>query len=186
MPSTADRLRDFPSVVLDLRRNGGGGDGPAMEWCARFSKQFYQWISGSNLTRGERDRLRRWSSWVGSVSTTFGKQFAAPLPQIPYSGRLLVIIDRGIASSGETFTMLSSQVKGAVVLGENTAGCVAYGNCVHHDPLPVSKIHLTFGHTKFVVDVVRHNPEGMGYFPDYWLDVADPVSFITRLVKVQK
>ena len=175
---SAEKLRQQRDVVLDLRSNGGGGDRPAMDWALNFSRQKYQWVSGAQLRRGEENPLLRWSCWFGS--TMENKEPNGP--KSPFGGTLFVLTNRGIASSGETFTMLGSQVRGAIVVGENTAGCVGYGNCRREEGLPHSLIVLRYGHTKFVVDTIRHNPEGVGYFPDYWLDTEKPLEVIKEYV----
>jgi hypothetical protein len=98
----------------------------------------------------------------------------------PYPGRLFVFTDKGVMSSGESFALLSGQVPNALVLGENTAGCTNYGNVEPHGPLPNSRIRLGFGRTRFVQDCVKPNREGSGLFPDYWLDVRDPIRWTTE------
>ncbi len=178
---SAQKLREEQAVILDLRSNGGGGDVPAMNWAKAFSKQRYRWVSGAQLRRGQKNPLLRWSCWFGNELKQLGKEG----PDRPYGGRLFVLTNRGIASSGETFTMLGSQVNGAIVVGESTSGCVGYGNCRREEALPFSRITLRYGHTKFVVDTIRHNPEGVGYFPDYWLDTDEPIAEISAFVKSQ-
>jgi len=177
METTADTLRHYDRVILDLRGNGGGSDSPAMTWCRNFSGQAFEWECGATLWRDETDHLRRWSSWIGGhLSDMLG-----PAPDVPpYPGEILVLVDKAVASSGETFTMLAGQITGAIIVGENTSGCVSYGNIERHAPLTTSRLHLTFGRTKFVVDWVEPNREGVGFFPDYWLDEQDPVAFIAN------
>ena len=174
LSDTAAELRDQDLVVLDLRGNGGGSDMPAREWVARFSHQWFRWGCGSTLHKGERDPLKRWTSWSGSRFRMGGEDY----PGTPFSGRLAVLADAGVASSGETFVFLASQIQGAVLLGENTSGCTAYGNVEGHDPLPHSRIELWFGRSRFVWECVRPVVEGVGVFPDYWLDDPDPIGWL--------
>jgi tetratricopeptide (TPR) repeat protein len=176
MVEAADTLRTLPYVVLDLRANGGGGDVPAMDWCQRFSGQRFDWVSGVMYASGDPNPLRRWKSWVGSPLSDYpGSAVAATAP---YSGQLFVVTDANVASSGETFTHLSGQIPGALLLGENTRGCITYGNCAPHGVLENSRFSLWFGVTKFVPSWVRPAREGLGFFPDYWLDTEDPLSLI--------
>ena len=120
--------------------------------------------------------MRRWWSVRGRKLGDFGSSL--PAAPSPYHGSLVVLTDSGVASSGETFALLSGQVGGAIVVGENTAGCVHYGNVQMHGPLRHSRFRLHFGRSKFVPDCVRPNREGWGCFPDYWLDTADPLAEI--------
>ncbi len=174
LADTAEPLRGAELAVLDLRGNGGGSDTPARDWVARLSHQWFGWGCGSALHKGETDPLRRWSSWSGSRYRMGGEGFADQ----PFGGRLAVLIDAGVASSGETFTFLASQVEGALLLGENTSGCTAYGNVEPHPPLPHGRVELWFGRSRFVWECVRPVVEGVGIFPDYWLDDPDPVGWL--------
>jgi hypothetical protein len=177
MAASADTLRHLSPLVLDLRRNGGGSDRPAMQWCQRFSGQPYEWIARVARRPGRTDPLRAWMSFPGDTRSRIAGPSVPAAPE-PYPGRLFVLMDKGVASSGETFAQLAGQVRGAVSVGENTAGCVNYGNVESHEPLPHSRIHVDFGRSRFVVDWVRPNREGVGFFPDYWLDTEDPVTVI--------
>jgi hypothetical protein len=57
----------------------------------------------------------------------------------------------------------------------------SYGNVEHHPPLSHGKISFAFGRTRFVQDWVRPNREGLGLFPDIWLDTESPVELIARI-----
>ncbi len=175
LPGSADSLRVLSELVLDLRANGGGSDTPAMQWCSRLSGQPFRWECGASMNVAEPDPRRRWTSHLDGWLT--GIEPRAPEP---YGGRLLVIIDNGVASSGETFAMLAGQIEGAVIVGENTAGCTSYGNVGTHGPLANSRISLSFGRTRFVPECIRPTREGVGMFPDYWLDDPRPLEALAR------
>jgi len=176
LADSAAGLRDEDTVILDLRDNGGGSDDPAREWVARFSHQWFRWGCGSSLDKAQTDPLRHWTSWADSRFRMGGEGY----PSAPFGGRLAVVADNGVASSGETFVFLASQVEGAVLVGENTSGCTAYGNVEEHPPLPHSRIELWFGRSRFVWECVRPVSEGVGIFPDYWLDEPDPVQWLAE------
>ena len=76
---------------------------------------------------------------------------------------------------------MASQIPGAILLGENSAGCSAYGNVQTLGPLTHSRISLRCGRSRFVQDWVRPTREGIGLFPDYWLDAEDPVAIARGL-----
>ncbi len=176
MAETAIELRDESTVVLDLRNNGGGSDQPAHDWVARFSNEHYHWACSAQVVKTTGHPLRHWKSWSDSGYRVSGGDYA----EAPYDGRLVVLVDTGVASSGETFAFLASTVEGAVLVGENSSGCTAYGNVESHDPLPHSKISLWFGRSRFVWECTRPVVEGVGIFPDYWLDVEDPVGWLAE------
>ena len=98
-----------------------------------------------------------------------------------YKGSLYVITDSEVASAGEDLAAMASLVDGAVVVGENTMGCVTYGNVDRIAVLANSKLMVQFGRTKFV-PAGRPFVENLGYFPDFWLDTADPLAAIAERV----
>jgi hypothetical protein len=175
-PACADTLREKPALILDLRGNPGGSDAPAIEWCQRFSGQDYYWQA-----QVMQDYSSNPANWSGDhclgvpgkmLSWRSGEYEPA---SVPYAGRLCVLADKGVASSGETFLLLASQIHGAILLGENSAGCTAYGIVRALGPLTYSRISFHCGIARFVPDWVRPTREGVGLFPDYWLD-EDPVA----------
>ena len=177
LTESAATLRDDPLVILDLRGNGGGSDTPAYEWCGSFSPQTFRNCAGANLTRGVREGRGRWTCWRNSSFSYTDDGVSRP-----YAGQLVILIDRDVASSGETFVRFASQIPGAVVVGENTMGCVSYGNCSIVEPLPNSAIRVRFGYTKFVENTVMPVREGAGFFPAYWIDEPDVFAGIARLL----
>ena len=184
LPETAGPLSKEPVIVIDLRGNDGGSDEPAMNWCAGFSKQRYRFGPGADLQRGVAEGRDRWTCGFGGSwdETRMGVNAAKQ----PYAGQLFILIDKGTASSGETFAAFASQIPGAILLGENSAGCTLYGNCDIQEKLPASGITIRFGRTKFLDGAVRPTREGVGFFPDYWLDERDPYAAIQRLLTSRK
>jgi hypothetical protein len=177
MPKSAAEVRECPAVVLDLRANQGGSDHYGWEWCRHFTDQNLRAFSGfANVHPGEVDPLLRWDSRLLAALDN-------PYASVPsYSGRLFVLTDTGAGSSGETFTSLAGQIEGAIVVGENTAGCCTYGNMDQHFDLPHSQFHVSFTRSKSVSGH-RGSREGFGFFPDYWLDTDDPVAAIVEFCK---
>ena len=180
MPETADSLRHEPVLVLDLRANGGGGDRSAQRWCQRLTRQPFTWNASVAVFPDADDELR---ASFSSPGVTWRPIAGADTPEAPepYPGRLLVLFDKGTASSGETFVQLAGQVPGAILIGENSAGCTDYGNVETHAPLSHSRIAFHFGRSRFVVDWIRPIEEGVGFFPDFWLDEADPRGLLSRI-----
>jgi C-terminal processing protease CtpA/Prc len=103
--------------------------------------------------------------------------------QGPFAGRLFVLTDRNVASSGETFTAYVRQVPGAILLGENTMGCASYGNADIRKELPNSGIRVRFGYMKYFINDLLPFREGVGILPQYWLDGVSPEDAIQRLLR---
>ena len=179
LSASADSLRVKPAFVLDLRGNGGGSDSPAMDWMMRLSAQPLRVMGSVQRSGRETDPLRAITSFAFGVWRPDPGMMPG-LAIAPYDGKVAVLIDRGVASSGETMIQMAAQLSHATLIGENSAGCVSYGNVEAHGPLPNSRIRLHFGRSRFVLDVIRANPEGTGFFPDYWLDEPDPVATVSN------
>jgi hypothetical protein len=173
MPLSAVELRERDAVLLDLRGNEGGADSFAIEWCTRFSRQSFQLYTGfAAFHSGQEDLLDRWSCEL-LLELPQAAAGSSAMPDEPYGGVLVVLVDAATASSGESFTALASQIPGALVVGENTAGAITYGNVDQSVELPYSKLWVRGGRTKFVT-AGREVRETIGAFPDYWLDTNSP------------
>jgi C-terminal processing protease CtpA/Prc len=179
MPLSAVELRERDAVLLDLRGNGGGADSYAVEWCSRFSRQGFRLYTGfAAFHAGAEHPIDRWSCEL-ALELPEAEAGSSAMPDEPYGGRLVVLVDSGTASSGESFTALASQIPGATVVGENTAGAITYGNVDQSVELPHSKLWVRGGRTKFV-PAGREVREALGAFPDFWLDTAAPELAITE------
>jgi hypothetical protein len=176
-PESADSLRGAAGLVLDLRGNGGGADTPGMLWVQRLTAQPFDFVAHVFTWPEGNDAASSTSSYPGSrVALIAGEK--VPQAPAPFARPVQVLMDKGVASSGETMVLLAGQLAGAVLLGENTAGCSAYGNVQELGPLAHSRIRLHCGRSRFVQDWVRPTAEGVGFFPDYWLDTEDPLALL--------
>jgi len=176
-PESADSLRAAAGLLLDLRGNGGGSDTPGMQWVQRLSGQPFDWVGHVAAVTGSADQACATSSHPGSRLPLIAGE-SVPQAPAPFTRPVQVLMDKGVASSGETMVLLAGQLAGAVLLGENTAGCSAYGNVQELGPLAHSRIRLHCGRSRFVQDWVRPMVEGVGFFPDYWLDTEDPLALL--------
>lgn len=178
-PASADSLRTAAGLLLDLRGNGGGSDTPGMHWMQRLSKQPFDWVGRVVPWPEGREPSTRLIAIPGErLAAIAGEQL--PQASEPYTRPAQVLIDKGVASSGETMVLLAGQLPGAILFGENTAGCSAYGNVDAVGPLAHSRIRLHCGRSRFVQDWVRPTREGVGFFPDYWMDTADPLTLLAE------
>jgi len=182
LPATADDLRHAPLFVLDLRGNGGGRDDPASEWCARLVGHRVTMPGGiCNIRAGETDSVRRWNSlfgetWWGRVGRIDGVS-----SDDSFHGRLVVLVDNNTGSAAEIFLRMASCIPRTLIVGENTVGCMTYGNDTQRFVLTESKLVIRFGWTKAAF-TMRPFREGLGHFPDYWLDTDDPLRAVLAYV----
>ncbi len=184
---SAETLRQAGAAILDLRANGGGSDSVAMDWCGLISPQDYMLGAGNAIIAGgPGSPSRRWNP------LTLGPPFRMEGPagrnpgKARFHGRLFVIMDINTASSGETFAGLAKQIPGTVLVGENSRGCTRYGNADIIKRLPASRIAVRFGWVRFNWAGVHPIREGVGFFPDYWIDEADPNPAIARLASIMQ
>jgi hypothetical protein len=184
-PESADSLRAAAGLTLDLRGNGGGSDTPGMQWAQRLSAQPFDWVGFVSPWPEGKDPASRSSSHPGSHLPRIAGD-KVPQAPAPFAQPVQVLMDKGVASSGETMVLLAGQLPGAILFGENTAGCSAYGNVQELGPLTHSRIRLHCGRSRFVQDWVRPMREGLGFFPDYWLDTQDPLALLAARRDLEK
>ncbi len=181
MAASAEEVRDHPAVVLDLRANGGGSDNYGVRWFAGFSGEDLRTTIGAGHFRaGQTTPSARWDSAILGRSEAKNRGLTALLAPRPYAGRLFVLTDAGTGSAGECFTALASQIGNVLILGENTAGCMTYGNVDRYSDLPHGQFRVVVPSSMGVL-AGRAFREGFGFFPDYWLDTDDPLSAIVEL-----
>ena len=94
---------------------------------------------------------------------------------------LFVLIDNNTASSAETFARLLSLGNHVVLVGCNTMGCSTFANNASYY-LPNSGIALYFG-TSLCFNDTLENKEGVGIFPDLWVNPKDSIDAVVRMCK---
>lgn len=182
--ATADSIKNTKGAILDLRGNLGGSDIVAWNWCGAVCPQHYRMSEGNSIIAGGSGNPRsRWNPLTispGILLPLQGQEKLA-LQNNRFSGRLFVLIDKNVASSGETFAALLRQIPGAVWVGENSRGCVSYGNADITRKLTHSRILLRYGYTLYSWGATFPTREGIGFFPDYWIDSDNPYQVIAVL-----
>jgi len=183
----ARSLKDRSVFILDVRSNPGGS--------SQYSQAFFQtlnrvahwrkssavlrspvtgssggWAKGlSNLWSGlggEKRYTRTWDMYAGLEAQQMGD----------YPGRVIVLMDRHVASSGEAAVAYSKSVRDSLRVGENTGGIGTFGE-VRRYYLPHSGIRVNLPCKLFVCEELL---EGRGYLPDIWLDTSQPIEEIVR------
>lgn len=182
----AESFRNLPVAVLDLRANLGGSDRIAMDWCGLLCPQRYAFTDNSIFAGGPGHVSRRWNLLGLCPNLPLKGPEGRNPEQARFRGTLFVVIDSNTASSGETFVGLARQIPGAVLVGENSRGCTLYGNADIIKRLPTSRIAVRFGWTRFNWGGIFPIREGVGFFPDYWIDEENPYPSLARLAALMK
>ena len=205
---TATTHRGDPVVIVDIRGNGGGNESWPISWIQRLTGQraeaifvfaelvsktsmmgranaFDYWIqTGSiDIYKSELERHISTANAIesGSSQANWRGPIYPQLPLIPNDTTVVVITNERVASAGEGFVLRISQLKNVLVVGENTMGCLTFGNISTHK-LPHSNLEIwmpiNFG--LFPDQVVR---EGVGLAPDLWVPAADAVNYTVAALR---
>lgn len=175
--ATGSSYKKKPLFVLDLRGNSGGNDGYALLWlknlCGRRVTEKKFWSK----------RLSNFTAVVHgeSVDSNSGKWRFVQSDGTPWEtdNLIFVLVDGNTASSGESFANMLTLGKRVVLVGTNTMGCLNFGN-IGQLYLPNSGISLVFGaNCSFFQSLEK--TEGIGYFPDLWVEPEDSLDAVVRL-----
>ena len=168
-----------PQLVVDLRGNLGGSDSYGYTWLKNYS-----FISPENkrMFANKRSNLL-YIHYEPDTDSTGDWDLAALSNEIRWrkDKLLFVLIDNNTASSGETFTHLLSLGDHVIFVGCNTMGCSTVANNDSYY-LPHSGITLYFGKSLCFYDTLE-NKEGVGIFPDLWVNPKDSLDAVVRLCK---
>lgn len=184
----AENVREEPILVVDIRGNGGG-----ISWWPRHWLQTLvdveiepalligelqtktavagkvNWPNSEFLVKELLDRfLVQLEALQSGASERGWHNFISDTSPIPNPNQLLVVlIDRHTASSAEGFITNLLQMEHVVFVGENSQGCVHYGDTGFYY-LPNSGIAVQLGTKLFLTPQLDHI-EGVGFQPDLWV-----------------
>lgn len=86
-----------------------------------------------------------------------------------FNGKLIMLVNSGTASSGETAVMYGRSVRDFILIGENTMGCNTFGN-VRGYTLKNSGIICRIPNVINLCENPEDCKEGYGFEPNYWVD----------------
>lgn len=198
LPQVGAELREAPRVLVDVRGNGGGSgryprafvealNGGVAQWRSAFAellsppvlRQLTDLSAYSNpppflIRRAKRAQgalekfranpLRIWNRLRPLEEPLLGD----------YPGRAVLLMDRGVASSGEGLVAMFSSIPNAIRVGENTAGAGTFGE-VGTYRLPGSGLRV---HLPYKLILQPDSPEERGFLPDFWLDHPNPEAYV--------
>lgn len=169
------KCRTYRHVIWDLSNNLGGN--------SAFPKRFLDGLTGGCADVGNVYELQSalvYAKENGEVKEEIayclkkseGKETAA---DNLFAGTLHVVMNDGIASSGELAVIMAAAIKNTVFYGCNSLGIGKFGDlCLYY--LPHSKITLWCPQKVFDLSI----EETVGYEPDVWLDSGDVVSEVVK------
>jgi carboxyl-terminal processing protease len=156
-----DYLKQFheaKAVILDVRGNPGLGDGVVLQR-SLMDKSYPMWIEHTEVKGGVLLR-HHGGAYPESVQLTTSDATIRPADTV-YTGRLILLIDRGCVCACEDFVMPFKFSKRAQLVGETTAGSYSSTNFTQFENgmmLNIASVRHTFP------DGSRF--EGVGIAPD--------------------
>jgi hypothetical protein len=190
----------YERIVVDLRGNDGGNDALTWAWIERVIPEGARIPGASDGWYVGDVPLGLWNSaavveaqdGLEAVPTWHREHRHAPAPddvldlrsesepgddelptgERPWHGRMLVVVDGGTKSSGESSAWMLWHALGARLIGRPTSGMIEYGNIVPY-LLPASGLHIALPtkHNDFGIPV-----ELVGLPVHGDLDPATPVA----------
>lgn len=156
-----DYLKQFHEakmVILDVRGNPGLGDGGPLQR-SLMDKPYSMWTESSSMKGGI--LLRQYDIAYPEVSHVMSSEAVIRPRDSAYTGKLILLTDRGCTCACEDFVMPFKVAKRAQLVGETTAGTFSFTNFTQFDNgmmLNVASVRHTFP------DGSRF--EGIGIAPD--------------------
>ncbi len=174
------QCRNYLDVIWDLSNNLGGN--------SEFAKEFIKGLNGNCKSGTKTYQLQ--SSLVHAKETgcvidiPYVKQLLEcenNQEEDAFRGRLHVIINNYVASSGENAVLMAKQLNRTKFYGCNTLGIGHFGDLFVYY-LPYSQITVWCPHKVFESCIL----ETVGYEPDYWIDSEDTLSEVMKFIKQTK
>ncbi len=202
--SEAHLFKNNKVIILDLRSNTGGNSKFAAAWCRSFSvnhdvKGELLWgqlvtntalklsinlvesNDGQSIAQEMKASIQDLKSMSDAAFPGWIQPHLEKGQKITNRNYIVVLIDSYTASAGEMFINYLKQMKQVVFIGTNTAGALIAGD-VGSCQLPYSKLPIYFGRS-FSLGTDLQNRDGIGYFPDIWVNPNQALEYAVKFVK---
>lgn len=176
---SGEKYRDSDVLVWSVLNNYGGSSSYPANFVRGLNDHAVWEVNGSVLKNPLLDEevqepVKTYQTFLGGEKIDH--------TQATYSGRLFVLQNKGVASSGESAVKFAQSVKNVCFVGSATAGCGQFGENRGYR-LPNSGVTFHMGYKVFNMDGFE---EGKGIAPDYWLDTTDPVGAVVEYINTLK
>lgn len=178
----AEKLRDEPMFILDVRSNSGGnGTVPGRffyELTGEFVPTNFAW-----MFRWDYAVHRELLTQPGNISYEATREFfvtrpfgeghtiAHDAPRVLLENEQIVIVltDRFTGSAGEMFVDMLLNMENTLIIGHNTMGSLHADTTYPSLHLPYSGLLFSIGRA-IMLHPEGHNVEGIGIAPDVWVN----------------
>jgi len=191
----AEKVKDEPVLIIDLRSNGGGN--------GLLAQIFYEKLTGSFLTPNHYSLTRlvfgpdepepnpdtfyytpletnRYYKKPEIINDSWKLENPEPRQVVDRDQLLIILTSKGTASAADNFTDITFNLKNSLVIGSNTAG-VMISSASIGVKAPNTGVIGQMGFNLAVYDP-GHFQEGIGIMPDIWTS-KDALEAALALVK---
>lgn len=202
------------NIILDLRENSGGNDEYSFNFFknlyghnvnafsnldSSYSSNLEYLVSKPTKEFVENDYIWKKNAPYYLINYEQGKKnwfsmksrYSYKLKAPKFKGTIFIVSDKKTASSGEDTIFfakkLFSKTNQVKVVGENSAGCITYGNVLNYK-LSNSGLIINMPSSKYVyfLNGKEVNLEGRGFYPDYWSSDKDMKQTLVNLTGDEK
>ena len=171
------KCRKYRHVIWDLSNNLGGN--------SDFPKRFLSGLTGGCVDVENVYELQSTLVYAKEHGEVKELEYCLKNEQVRkipadnlFAGTLHVVINDGVASSGESAVVMAAEIKNTVFYGCNSLGIGKFGDlCIYY--LPNSKITLWCPQKVFDLSI----EETVGYEPNIWVDSNDVISEAVRHIR---
>ena len=207
----ADKYRDSPCLIVDIRGNGGGNTAYARQWITRYTgetpvlPQIYTELVSETSMMGRSNyfshllnlypeleaqgydlKAEEFKGYaekieIGQTSIHWSDYFIPTPRTISNNRTLIVLIDKYVGSAAEGFLSYLQLVENVVFIGENSGGALTYGQMTRH-MLPNSRILVDLPISLNVFVDLEYREE-KGFYPDVWVPAMDALNYAVAAVR---
>lgn len=168
-----EKYKSAPALIWSVLSNGGGNSNYPENFIRGLNREAV-WVMDLAVVE---------NALIGNADDNFKRyRLVDPddvdIENLEYRGKLYVLQNKGVASSGEAALCYARCVKNVCFVGSASYGCGQYGELIDYC-LPNSKLRFHMGCKVFNINGFE---EGKGLYPDYWLESDDPIGELAEYI----